>query len=274
MRLSIDLDTRGFIESANFPRPVTVLTLKRGDNVPLEISFVRDGAVQELADGATGKVGLKPKGQFGSAFYLALDNGWEKSGADVTASYAFSLNLATTEIESAFLAEPEFVLTMLEIEWVESGLRTSSETLDVELQNDVHQGDEGVPQQATPPYPESSDVLTKSGNLAGIADPAAARAEIGAGSDEAVEAAQAAADAAQAKANGSMGVIVHGAVASTARLGGYAVVTWIGTVEPTNAAATLAAFAAICAGSVVTSAFGAEKFRPSAVFKIKASAPS
>lgn len=32
-----------------------------------------------------------------------------------------------------------------------------------------------------------------------------------------------------------MGVVVHGANASTARPVGFAQVTWIGTVEPTNA---------------------------------------
>lgn len=179
MRLFIDLDTRGFIESETFPRPITSLAFKRGDNVPVDLCFVRGGTIQELAEGATGKIGLKPKGQFGSNFYLALDENWEKSGEGAATKYAFSLNLATTEIESAFLAEPDAVPAMLEIEWVESGLRTSSATLDVELQNDVNQGDEGVPQLATPVYPPSTDVLTKSGNLSGIADAGEARSNLG-----------------------------------------------------------------------------------------------
>lgn len=33
-----------------------------------------------------------------------------------------------------------------------------------------------------------------------------------------------------------MGVVVHGAVASTARPTEFAVITWIGSVTPTNAA--------------------------------------
>ena len=98
MRLYIDLDTRGFIESESFPRPVTVLALKRGDNVPVDLYFVRGNVIQELADAATGRIGLKPKGQFGSAFYLALDSEWQKSGEAETTKYSFSLNLSTTEI--------------------------------------------------------------------------------------------------------------------------------------------------------------------------------
>jgi hypothetical protein len=33
---------------------------------------------------------------------------------------------------------------------------------------------------------------------------------------------------------GSMGVVVHGSTASTARPSGYAAITWIGSVEPEN----------------------------------------
>lgn len=43
------------------------------------------------------------------------------------------------------------------------------------------------------------------------------------------------AGASQAPAANDMGVVVHGATAGTARPSGYTVVTWIGSVEPTNA---------------------------------------
>lgn len=178
MRLYIDLDTRGFVESQSFPRAITAIALKRGDNVPIDLSFVRGGVIQELDEGATGKIGIKPRGQFGSPFYLALDAEWEKSGSGDTAKYSLSLNLNTSEIESAFLAEPASVLAMLEAEWIESGLRTSSATLDVEIQNDVNRGNEGVPIDGTPAYPDATDLLTKSGNLADLTDPAVARTNL------------------------------------------------------------------------------------------------
>jgi hypothetical protein len=316
VRVFIDLDTRGFIESDAFPRPVTELTLKRGDNVPVELSFVRGNVITELAAEASGKIGLKPKGQFGSAFYLAMDAEWEKSGSAESTKYSWSLDLATNEIASAFLAEPESVLAMLEVEWVENGLRTSSATLDVEIQNDVNRGNEGIPTSGTPVYPEPQEVLTKSGNLTGIANPAAARAVLGLEnventsdadkpvSDAAQEAldlkaplaspqftgtptaptaapgtnttqiattahVKAAIDALVASAPGTldtlnelaaalgddanfaatvtsalalkaplgsaMGVVVHGSNPSAARPAGYAVVTWVGSVEPANA---------------------------------------
>lgn len=178
MRLYIDLDTLGFVESDSFPRPVTALPLKRGDNVPVDLYFVRGNTIQELAAGATGQIGIKPRSQFGSSFFLALDADWTMSGSGTTAVYSFALNLNTTEIHSAFLAEPVSVLAMLEIEWVENGLRTSSATLDIEIQNDVNRGNEGMPTEANPPYPASTDILTKSGNLTGLTDAAAARTNL------------------------------------------------------------------------------------------------
>ena len=39
----------------------------------------------------------------------------------------------------------------------------------------------------------------------------------------------------RALSSNAMGVVVHGATAGTARPSGYNVITWIGSVEPTNA---------------------------------------
>jgi hypothetical protein len=161
MRLYIDLDTRGFIESESFPRSVQSLSFKRRDFIPIELSFLRNGIIQELSESATGKIGLKHKGQFGSPFYLAFDGGWIKTGSGDSTRYKFSLNLHTTEIESAFLAEPTSVPAMIEIEWRENQLVTSSLTIDVDLQNDVNRGDEGVAQDATPIYPLPSEIVTR-----------------------------------------------------------------------------------------------------------------
>lgn len=54
-------------------------------------------------------------------------------------------------------------------------------------------------------------------------------------SDESAAAALATTVASKAPLASAMGAVVHGSVAGTARPAGYAVVTWIGSVEPTNA---------------------------------------
>jgi len=181
MRLYIDLETRSFIESPQFPRTISTLSLKRRDCLPIDVSFLRGGIASELIQSATGRLGLKADKDFNGPF-VASDLEWVKSGAGETAFYRFDLNLNTLQIDALFagLPTPTSVALMLEIEWAEGTLRTSSSTLQVTLENDVVRGDEGLPEESIDPYPLPDQLLIKSGNLAGLTDPAQARLNLGA----------------------------------------------------------------------------------------------
>ena len=172
MRLFLDLDTRSFIESAQFQRTVSSLVLKRRDHLPVDVQFLRGGVVVELATGATGKLGLKADKDFNGSF-AASDLEWTKSGTGDATTYRFDLNLNTVQINALFagVPTPSSVALMLEIEWAEGDLRTSSNTLAVTLENDIVRGDEGVAEEGSPVYPLPDDLLTKSENADLLAHP-------------------------------------------------------------------------------------------------------
>ena len=173
MRLFLDLDTRSFIESAQFQRVVSTLVLKRRDRLPVDVQFLRGGMVVELPGGSLGKLGLKADKDFNGAF-AASDLEWTKSGSGAVTSYRFDLNLNTVQIDALFagVPTPSSVSLMLEIEWADGDLRTSSNTLAVTLENDIIRGDEGIPQDGDPVYPLP-------GNLLVISDLATATVNVG-----------------------------------------------------------------------------------------------
>ncbi|MFZ4778241.1 MAG: hypothetical protein ACOYM3_22950, partial [Terrimicrobiaceae bacterium] len=121
MRLFLDLDTRSFIESAQFQRVVSSLVLKRRDRLPVDVQFLRGGMVVELSGGSLGKLGLKADKDFNGAF-AASGLEWTKSGTGDTSTYRFDLNLNTVQINALFagVPTPSSVALMLEIEWAES----------------------------------------------------------------------------------------------------------------------------------------------------------
>jgi len=172
MRLFLDLDTRSFIESAQFQRAVSSLVLKRRDHLPVDVQFLRSGAVVELVTGATGKLGLKADKDFNGSF-AASDLEWTKSGTGDATTYRFDLNLNTVQINALFagVPTPSSVALMLEIEWAEGDLRTSSNTLAVTLENDIVRGDEGVAEEGSPAYPlpGALELIARKGQNSGYA---------------------------------------------------------------------------------------------------------
>jgi len=172
MRLFLDLDTRSFIESVQFQRGISSLVLKRRDHLPVDVQFLSSGVVAELADGAAGKLGLKADKDFNGSF-AASDLEWTKSGTGEATTYRFDLNLNTVQINALFagVPTPSSVALMLEIEWAEGDLRTSSNTLAVTLENDIVRGDEGIVEDGTPEYPlpGEMELISRKGQPAGYA---------------------------------------------------------------------------------------------------------
>lgn len=147
MRVYINLDSNEFVVSPVLTQRVSTLYLVRRDNVPVEVQFVRGGAVVELAAGATGKMGIK------TAFdgdFLAYDSAWTQSGTGADTVYTFGLNLNTTELSAEFVTdEEESITAKVEVEWTASGLVSSTLPTSVVVYNDVIRGGEGSPSLAT-----------------------------------------------------------------------------------------------------------------------------
>ncbi len=181
MKLFIDLADRTFLDDlpANGGMLIESLDLKRRDAEPVEVQFLTNGVVTDLGSGATGILGLKRSGAYASG-YIASALSWTKTGSGTSAKYTFALTLNTAEIDALFTSASEgsSLRAMLEVQWTVGSVITSSVTLPSVIANDVIRGDEGALAQANPDYPAAADVLTKSGNLAGLGSAPSARGNL------------------------------------------------------------------------------------------------
>jgi hypothetical protein len=181
VKLLIDLTDRTFLDDlpANGGMVIESLDLKRRDAEPVEVQFLTAGIVTDLGSGATGILGLKRSGAYASG-YIASALSWVKTGSGTSAKYTFALTLNTAEIDALFTSASEgsSLRAMLEVQWTVGSVITSSVTLPSVIANDVIRGDEGALAQANPDYPAAADVLTKSGNLAGLGSVPTARGNL------------------------------------------------------------------------------------------------
>ena len=141
MRIYLDIDSRRLFSAPG--RPLSKLEFKRRDNDEIELIFLRDDTVQELAAGTIAKIGVKVNADYESDF-LALAT-LAKTGTGTNTVYTGELNFNTNEMATAFADEPVTLAAMLEVEWVTGDVVSSSRTLPTTLHNDVIRGDEGDP---------------------------------------------------------------------------------------------------------------------------------
>lgn len=114
MRIYLDIDSRRLFSAPG--RPLSKLEFKRRDNDEIELIFLRDDIVQELAAGTIAKIGVKVNAEYESDF-LALAT-LAKTGTGTSTVYTGELNFNTNEMSTAFAAEPVTLAAMLEIEWI------------------------------------------------------------------------------------------------------------------------------------------------------------
>jgi hypothetical protein len=148
VRVYINLDTSEFVVSPVLTQRVSTLYFVRRDTVPVEVQFVRGGAVVELGAGATGQLGIK-KTYTGS--FLANDAGWTKTGTGAATVYQFDLALNTTEMTAEFNpdATTDSITAKIEISWTVSATTSSTMPTECVVYNDVIRGSEGAPNLAT-----------------------------------------------------------------------------------------------------------------------------
>jgi len=143
MRVYINLDSSEFVVSPVLTQRVTTLFFTRRDTVPVEVQFVRSGAVVELGAGATGQIGLKTTY---TGDFLANDTAWTKTGTGTSTVYQFDLNLNTANLDAVFSpdATTDSVDAKFEISWSVSGTTTTTLPCTATIYNDVVRGDEGA----------------------------------------------------------------------------------------------------------------------------------
>ncbi len=182
MNLYIDLDRAQLVAGPSNSGAVSSLSFKRGDAALLQVTFQQLGpsgyVPAVLPAGTSFKLGLKAPGQYDGPFVVYCD-AWTAPAGDGTA-YSLQPSFNTTALNA--LLEPSGgsglaqVSLMGEIAWIDpSGRETSTKTFTVLVLNDVIKDDEGVPADATPPYPAPTALLTRA--LAGTVALAAGQSD-------------------------------------------------------------------------------------------------
>jgi hypothetical protein len=172
VKLHVDLETLQLIQGPGQRSAVSSLRFKRGDAARLQVVFLENGITPAtIGDPGTLEIqiGIKPRNQFDRS-HLVHSADWSMpSEGDDTPAYECILGFNTLQLNSALnigsaTAEelPEVTL-MGEITWREgAGEPTSTRTFLVVVENDVNRGDEGIPDDANPPYPPPGSFVMKS----------------------------------------------------------------------------------------------------------------
>ncbi len=156
MRLYFDLDRGCFVSAPGVNDRVAALEMKRGDTVQVVLQFCRGIVIQELLEGAAGRLGAKATGDF-DGDYVAAATSWVKAGATTTTTYTFDLNLNTEELDELLGVgagtDVASVVLNFELEFNVEGILTSSNTVLLTVYNDVNRGSESGPTDISPGTP-------------------------------------------------------------------------------------------------------------------------
>ena len=165
-RYWVDLDDMRMTAALGEASPITELRLKARDSGRIGFQFHRSGTPELLASGSVLTFGIKLRNDWGGSYLASVTSftaatTTNSSGFADTDFYHGALNLNTTAIDDALGTSEASIQAMseLEIDVSGSGLRFSTDTIDTLIYNDVNQGGEGVPGNATPPYPQASEVM-------------------------------------------------------------------------------------------------------------------
>lgn len=139
MNVNIDVDTLAFI---NTPAP----SITRGDSFPVNITFLKNSEVVQLSDSATGLIGFKLSSAPSSDF-LVSSSSWYLGGQGSNAYYSFNIDTNTQELSEAFVAagNPNSIGCLMEIQWVDSGYKSSSQSFFLNITNSLISGEEATP---------------------------------------------------------------------------------------------------------------------------------
>ncbi|MES2923678.1 MAG: hypothetical protein V4819_19140, partial [Verrucomicrobiota bacterium] len=180
MRIDIDLDQNDrIISSPGVKDAVRLIQFKRDTDGELTVRFWRRGVQTELAEDAAGFFGVKPAGEFDGELLVYSDE-WTLTGEGDAAVYTFTpafngaalaalLGSGDGDVEN----DESSIMAMLEIKWVADGKKHRTQTVDVQIFNDVlkdiDMGPDVAPRWAaplsltTPPEDANLDYLHSTG---------------------------------------------------------------------------------------------------------------
>lgn len=150
---------------------------KRFDTLVLEVIFTdEDGEPKALGPLAAGVFVAKERTKYTDPAKL-LDVEWEPP-VDQGEGYVFRVLLANTALDD-LLGQAEKVTLSAELVYSDGSEGGVSPTIELEVFNNYWRENEPALDPVDPPYPLPGELLTKDGNLEGLADPAAALANLG-----------------------------------------------------------------------------------------------
>jgi hypothetical protein len=191
MRFVIDLDTLYLIESTKDRRPVSMVSLKRGDDAEFEVVFFRSGSPQELPALALLTFGAKEAGKYDSE-PVVFSNEFTLAGSGKTACYLGNPSFNTVGLNELLKIDGDpandlpFVDVMAEFTWqLEDGPPTTTKTFLFRVHNDVIRGDEGTPSA----LPAPDDTWVAHGRSQTLTDAQKSQAHANIGSSASIDAA-------------------------------------------------------------------------------------
>ena len=137
------------------------VTLTRRNVRLIGFQFFKGSEAVELANGSTGTLVLKKKGEYEDPA-LVLVGSWTKSGEGATAVYYFELDLRQDPVEELF-DEDDGPITglILELNFIEGGRPQTPVVMDAIINNRYFQPDEILPDPTAPDYPDAINILVK-----------------------------------------------------------------------------------------------------------------
>ncbi len=153
MKLYVDLDLRQLVLTPGWTSPLGEIIARRGDVLPTEIQFVRDGAVIDAGNTTGGgaitiRATLKTFGEYSENPPLTITTSWTKSGATTTTKYSGLVDLTGAGVAS-LVGEAADGSAMLEVSWVIGTDVGTSRMVLFTIENSVYRGGDAVP-TATP----------------------------------------------------------------------------------------------------------------------------
>lgn len=151
------------VSSPNNKTAITRLEFRYDQTSELRLRHCRAGVVFALADGATGKFGLKERGKYDADFIVA-DLTWEKVEEEDDVYYRFAPDFTTDELKALLGVNPPTtsndkatVTLMGDIRFVENGRTTITQTILAVVSNIVVRGTEGMGPNPNPVWGSPSD---------------------------------------------------------------------------------------------------------------------
>ena len=170
MKIFINQDSKKFVSSQKFNAVVNRFDFKRGDTAKIELGYVQDNELVQLAGAYTIVFGIKEAGKY-DGDYVVYEAGFVYNAT--TGFYEGEPNFNTIELNDLLNADDgddtndiPYIDCLFEITATDDNGISSSATSTARVFHDVNKGNEGIPTGANPSYSVVGHTHTALDNLA------------------------------------------------------------------------------------------------------------